>query len=36
MQHGFTFYSVGSELDLLVKGAAGKQAELREMAAQIL
>lgn len=35
MQWGFTYYSVGSELDLLVKGAAGKQAELREMAAQI-
>ena len=35
MQHGFTFYSVGSELDLLVKGAAGKQVELREMAERI-
>lgn len=35
MNHGFTFYSVGSELDLLVKGAAGKQAELREMAERI-
>lgn len=35
MQQDFTFYSVGSELDLLVKGAAGKQAELRKMSAQI-
>lgn len=35
MQRDFTFYSVGSELDLLVKGAAGRQAELREMAEQI-
>lgn len=35
MRQGFTFYSVGSELDLLVKGAAGKQAELREMSEQI-
>ena len=34
MKHGFTYYSVGSELVLLVKGAQSKQAELRKMADQ--
>lgn len=32
LRNDFTYYSVGSELELLVKGAKNKQAELREMA----